>query len=58
LTKGKVYFQLEAPEDGWALGALVDNPEKQGLFPQLWHNIALQYWHMLQSVLCAYRLGL
>eukprot|EP00884_Botryococcus_braunii_P005536 jgi/Botrbrau1/14984/Bobra.0018s0084.1 len=34
LKRGKVYWQLGPPEDGWVLGGLVEDPAKTGLFPQ------------------------
>lgn len=35
LKKGKVYWQLSPPEDGWVLGSFVEDPAKTGLFPQV-----------------------
>eukprot|EP00884_Botryococcus_braunii_P012107 jgi/Botrbrau1/20898/Bobra.0135s0029.1 len=35
LQKGKVYWQISPPEDGWVLGCLVEDPNNEGLFPKV-----------------------
>jgi SH3 domain len=35
LKKGKIYWQISPPDDGWVLGCLLENPEVEGLFPQV-----------------------